>query len=118
MGLDTSHDCWHGSYSSFNRFRESLAEQIGTKLNEYEGFGGQKKFDTLKHDIRPLLDHSDCDGTLSVQEAKQVANGLTSILENFNENLNYDIYSFKQRIIRFRDGCLDAVRLNEPIDFH
>lgn len=25
MGLDTSHNCWHGAYSSFHRFRKALA---------------------------------------------------------------------------------------------
>lgn len=117
MGLDTSHNCWHGPYSSFSRFRKSLGEQIGINLNEYDGFGGEKSFDTLTHDVRPLLDHSDCDGQLSVKEAKQVADGLTSILKNFNENLKMDML-FKSQIIQFRDGCLDAVRRNEIIDFH
>jgi hypothetical protein len=26
MGLDTTHDCWHGAYSAFSRWREKLAE--------------------------------------------------------------------------------------------
>jgi hypothetical protein len=26
MGLDTSHNCWHGAYSAFMRWREKLAE--------------------------------------------------------------------------------------------
>jgi hypothetical protein len=25
MGLDTSHDCWHGAYSAFMRWRQALA---------------------------------------------------------------------------------------------
>lgn len=29
MGLDTSHDCWHGAYSAFGRWREKLAEVAG-----------------------------------------------------------------------------------------
>lgn len=29
MGLDTTHDCWHGAYSAFNRWRDKLAEVAG-----------------------------------------------------------------------------------------
>lgn len=29
MGLDTSHGCWHGAYSAFNRWRDKLAEIAG-----------------------------------------------------------------------------------------
>lgn len=29
MGLDVSHDCWHGAYSAFMRWRVKLAEVAG-----------------------------------------------------------------------------------------
>src|SRR5437016_2133419 len=29
MGLDTTHDCWHGAYSAFMRWRTKLAEVAG-----------------------------------------------------------------------------------------
>jgi hypothetical protein len=29
MGLDTTHDCWHGAYSAFNRWRDKLGEVAG-----------------------------------------------------------------------------------------
>ncbi len=38
MGLDTSHDCWHGAYSAFGRWREKLAEVAGIPLPLMEGF--------------------------------------------------------------------------------
>ena len=38
MGLDTSHDAWHGPYSSFMSWRLWLAEQIGIPLELMEGF--------------------------------------------------------------------------------
>jgi hypothetical protein len=37
MGLDTSHDCWHGAYSAFMRWRSELcraAGQEGRKRHE------------------------------------------------------------------------------------
>lgn len=38
MGLDTSHDCWHGPYSMFMRWREWLAAQVGIPLRLMQGF--------------------------------------------------------------------------------
>jgi len=32
MGLDVSHDCWHGPYSQFSRWRTWLARQCGIPL--------------------------------------------------------------------------------------
>lgn len=29
MGLDTTHDAWHGAYSAFSRWRDKLAEVAG-----------------------------------------------------------------------------------------
>lgn len=29
MGLDTSHDCWHGAYSAFHRWRKEIARVAG-----------------------------------------------------------------------------------------
>lgn len=29
MGLDTSHDCWHGSYGGFREFREMVGRAAG-----------------------------------------------------------------------------------------
>jgi hypothetical protein len=39
MGLDTSHDAWHGAYSAFMRWREKIAEVAGLPpLQLMEGF--------------------------------------------------------------------------------
>jgi hypothetical protein len=39
MGLDTSHDCWHGAYSAFNRWRQEIALAAGLPpLDLMEGF--------------------------------------------------------------------------------
>lgn len=38
MGLDTTHDCWHGAYSAFNRWRAELARVSGVPLDLMEGF--------------------------------------------------------------------------------
>jgi hypothetical protein len=38
MGLDTTHGCWRGAYSAFNRWRCKLAEVVGIPLELMEGF--------------------------------------------------------------------------------
>jgi hypothetical protein len=39
MGLDTSHDCWHGAYSAFMRWRCEIARAAGLPpLELMEGF--------------------------------------------------------------------------------
>jgi len=119
MGLDTSHNCWHVPYSSFNDFRNALAKQIDIDLNDYIGYGdkGTKDLESITHDIMPLLNHSDCDGELSPDECRQIAKGLDDILTNFKET-DKQPYNFKDDIIQFRNGCQNAAAKNETVDFH
>lgn len=43
MGLDTSHDCWHGAYSAFMRWRIKITELAGLPpLELMEGFYNPK----------------------------------------------------------------------------
>ncbi len=118
MGLDTTHNCWHGPYRAFNRFRYSLGHQIEINLNDYNGYGTEdgKNLADIKHDLMPLFNHSDCDGSLSIDDQKRIVKGLNQVLENFNDEINSDL-SFKDDIIQFRDGCLDAISKNEIIEF-
>lgn len=118
MGLDTTHDCWHGPYSLFNRFRFSLAFQIGINLNDYKGYNenGTKDLESIEHDLMPLFNHSDCDGLLTVKESERIIKGLNNVLENFNHKIESD-YNFKDSIIRFRNGCIDAVSKKQEIEF-
>lgn len=118
MGLDTSHDAWHGPYSSFMEWRKWLANQIGFNLNEMDGFGGSKPFEQMKHNIRPLLDHSDCDGELSPDECRQIAFGLQQILDALPADEPSEAWSNKWLTERFMKGCLRAAVANESIDFH
>lgn len=40
MGLDTTHGCWHGPYSAFNRWRETLARAAGIPVRLMVGWYG------------------------------------------------------------------------------
>lgn len=116
MGLDTTHGCWNGPYSSFGRFRKALASELGINLDECIGFGGDKvDLDKLEHDIQPLLNHSDCDGKLTPEEALRVANGLNEIYLKLPQHPDYD--DLKEKILQFRNGCIAAVKAKEDILF-
>ena len=116
MGLDTTHNAWHGPYSSFNRFRYGIAAEIGVDLDEYIGYGhdGTKNLEDIKHDIMPLLNHSDCDGFISPLDCLYIAAGLTKIEQNLSESRS----DLRSDIIQFRDGCLEAFMQQENLEFH
>jgi hypothetical protein len=126
MGLDTSHDAWHGPYSSFNRFRYWLAEKIGINLDDYIGYGKEsavKELTSIDHKLMPLFNHSDCEGELTPAECKQIAEGIDEILKGISkEEVEHpeNTYSFSHinKAKQFREGCLLAHSLNENIDFH
>lgn len=119
MGLDTSHDAWHGGYGSFNIWREEIAKLSGIpKLSEMEGFGGNIVWD-IEHPLYALLNHSDCDGELTPDECKKTAEGLQIVYDKMDDaQFGGHIGNIKNKTKQFIDGCLLAHSLNEPIDFH
>jgi hypothetical protein len=88
MGLDTTHDCWHGPYSAFMRWRERLVRLAwggggdegwarGNIWN-YPGFHGAEyhKEDTTSPEPLPwpeddalvtLINHSDCEDEIAAE---------------------------------------------------
>jgi hypothetical protein len=97
MGLDlhitrtdrdpTMHARW--SYNGFNLFRQRLAKAIGVDLDAMVGFGGDRPWSEITDDLVPLLNHSDCDGTLDYTECYQVAPRLREIVADWPED-DYD----------------------------
>jgi hypothetical protein len=112
MGLDFSHCDAYWSYSGFNRFRERLANQIGFSLGEMVGFGGKREWDTVHDDIKPLLDHSDCDGVLTPEECKIVYPRLAELIQNWSE---YD--RDKIMALELIEGMKLCVELDEDLEF-
>lgn len=117
MGLDTSHNAWNGPYSSFNRFREKLAKMIGIDLNQMEGFGGSNSWDKVNDGLVPLLNHSDCDGHLTPEESKMIADRLDELMPQITIDDAGDS-DFYQKVLKFRNGCVKAFKKYEVIDFH
>ncbi len=120
MGLDTTHNAWHGSYSSFNQWRTWLADKVGISLQKMEGFGGDIEWteEMKEQNYYPLLYHSDCDGDLSIEECKKIKSFLEKILDT-KPNVDKDrlIDWNYAHTLSFFQGCQKAIEANEPIEF-
>lgn len=114
MGLDTTHNAWHGSYSSFNQFRHWLAEQIGINLDDYYGYGnkGTKELKSIGNDLKYLFDHSDCDGEITAKRCKKIADAIGEVLKTANK----EDYYYPQ-LVQFQKGCLLAYSQDEKLEF-
>lgn len=116
MGLDTTHNAWHGPYSSFNRWRKDVANEVGIDLMSLQGYDGNKPWteEIKSHKLFALFDHSDCDGHLTPYECASIAEGLSEVLKNYT---GYDP-DFVEKTEQFRDGCADAFMKDETLHFH
>lgn len=98
MGLDTTHNAWHGPYSSFNEFRRAILKAYnGEDLFEYEGYESRCKRDNgyespgkalinIDDDgILLLMDHSDCEGNIRWVDCKLVADSIERIITKLKD---------------------------------
>ena len=132
MGLDTSHDCWHGGYTGFTHWRNWLAGMAGYKITpaDYEAgnvspspdidWGSFKPenyagewAETPKDPLLILLVHSDCDGEIKAKHCELLAVRLAGLLENLI--IEEDV--FRQRTEQFIAGLRDAAALGESVEF-
>lgn len=116
MGLDTSHDCWHGSYSTFGAWRKELARAAGLPpLNLMKGFcdeGQPIEWDILKpSSLITLLNHSDCDGEIQAIDCAPLADTLSELLPKLPQDWRSDTQ-------QFIDGLRLAASKQENVDFH
>jgi hypothetical protein len=85
MGLDTSHDCWHGSYVLFRVWRTDIARALNIDLDKMEGHTKEDVEPILwssipSHPVIALLHHSDCDGSIPWRKCRAIADGLESLI--------------------------------------
>lgn len=86
MGLSFTHGNAQWAYGGFHRFRERLADHEGFDLNAMNGFGGDRSWDDVTTDLKPLLNHSDCDGAMTPAECAQVAPRLAEVIKTWPED--------------------------------
>jgi len=158
MGLDTTHNCWHGPYSSFNRWREEIARVVGVPLPLMEGFyrgspcsqtmewaaprdgGPRGGFEgTVLHSwisavapwlpvdwraLRPdpihaLLNHSDCEGEIPVEDCLPLAARLEEVADLLPDEPKWHRgASARAKALQFAAGLREAAAAGEPVEFH
>lgn len=137
MGLDTSHDCWHGAYSAFMRWRNAVAEAAGYTFSrgdrgylyvdqvnwdaiEEKNYSGE--WDRIPEDpLIILIAHSDCDGEIKPEHAGLLADRLEQLLPKMPDDDgtgHISRYGWRGTTQRFIDGLREAAALGEPVDFH
>lgn len=140
MGLDTTHNCWHGGYIYFMHWRKAIARAAGLPpLEAMENFFDGQKFakhksllpdvlvflwpDAIMDDLpirwealRPdvlheLLNHSDYDGKLPAAICAPLADRLAELLPILPEAWN-------DLTVQFIEGLRVAASRNEDVEFH
>jgi hypothetical protein len=136
MGLDTSHNCWHGSYSSFTRWRHALAEAAGYpvwKVETDKGYfqpciildWGHLPPGHLLGDwpaVPPdplliLLTHQDCEGKIEAQHCPHLANAIEALIPKLDDTPKAWA-SDAELARRFVTGLRKAHKAGEDVDFH
>lgn len=115
MGLDFDGADAHWSYSGFNRFREKVASSIGINLNEMYGFGGPKDWKAVKHPLKALLYHSDCDGNLSPKQCALVAPALRLVIKKWEKNIE-NAHDISQGL-KLARGMFHCAKKNKSLRF-
>lgn len=132
MGLDTSHDCWHGSCGAFNVWRRMIAHAAKfPPLDLMDCFCGSDEIHEMPERIREylpiswvplggdvltkLLHHSDCDGILWWGDCDALADRLYGLLPN----LGVDDFDWRYVATeRFSVGLRKAYAAKEDVEFH
>lgn len=147
MGLDTTHDCWHGSYSAFNRWREMIAKLAGLPpLPLMEGFFErghytdpfveyEKRYPNLAASyyeslpikwkslraspLYKLLYHSDCDGELDWKDCNSIADELEKLVPKLpKREAGGHIGDWRDKTQTFIAGLRSAYEARENVQFH
>lgn len=117
MGLDFTHNrppghhCAQWSYTGFGAFRRRLAEEEEFNLDDMQGFDGDVSWDDVTTDLKPLLNHSDCDGNLTPEECAQVAPRLREIVAGWLDD--YD----RRGALRLADCMELCAAAGEKLEF-
>lgn len=136
MGLDTTHEAWHGAYSSFWRWRRTITVAAGYELDDDPRYPSAKAinwaavtsgnlaghWEQIPEDpLLILLIHSDCDGEILPEHAGLVADRLEQVMPNLPDGDEVERmlgWSAQQKTQQFIDGLREAAAAGEPLGFH
>lgn len=138
MGLDTSHNCWHGAYSAFNRWRHGVAEAAGYAVWQVKYESGQLS-DTVMIDwghvteanlygdwettptdpLIVLIAHSDCEGAIRPAQAGPLAERLAELLPALPDgDGGGHVRNWRETTQQFIDGLRAAATAGQDVEFH
>ncbi len=138
MGLDTSHDAWHGAYSAFTRWRNTIAKAAGYAVWKVTYENGMTmdtvmldwghitednlhgKWERVPDDpLVILLAHSDCDGEIAAEHCAVLADRLEELLPSLPDaDMGGHIGDLLPKTAQFIKGLRYAAAAGEPVDFH
>lgn len=137
MGLDCSHDAWHGAYSAFSRWRNEIANAAGYAVwpvkypdgvtwdrimldwgHVPEGALFGEWDETPSDPLIVLFTHSDCEGVIHPDQAGPLADALEALLSELDEDLGGHIGNIRTKTETFIRGLRKAVEQGEDLDFH
>ena len=124
MGLDTTHNCWHGPYSSFQAWRNKVAEAAGYEIKYQDGlempvvdqehltnaqaYGEWEE--TPSDPLLVLIWHSDCDGVIHPSQAAALGSRLIDLEPKMDSGTAYIANQFIH-------GLLIAAAHGEDVEF-
>lgn len=131
MGLDVSHDCWHGGYHSFNTWRDTVSRYAGYSFDLYDTENGKVKAPVIdwqkidnnnlmgKWKVMPsdpwwiIIAHYDCDGIIQKDHVKPLYERMEQILQLIpkDDTVVYD------KTVKFIEGLKFAYERNEKVTF-
>lgn len=143
MGLDTSHDCWHGPYSAFTRWRQALALAAGyavwpvaesmephairrpTVMLDWGHLGGTAHLageweSTPSDPLLVLIIHSDCDGVIRPAQARPLADRIEALAPLLppEEHGSWPKDWMRDKCAKFVAGLRAAAAAGEDVEFH
>ncbi len=138
MGLDTTHDCWHGPYSAFTRWRQALAKAAGyavwnvvlngipapTVMIDWGHLGTEAHLmgeweETPDDPLLVLIVHHDYTGDIRPAQAGPLADRIEELAQHLppEEHDSWDPHWMRGRSAQFVAGLRTAAAAGEPVRF-
>lgn len=144
MGLDTTHDAWHGAYSAFYRWRDKLAETAGYDVVTLDAkvhgrsssrpcldWGGWPEegyydppFIPCRVDGTPdplllLIMHSDCEGKIRAEFLPALVKRLEELVPALQgQDGGGHVGDYGDKTLTFIAGLQKAIGAGEDLGFH
>jgi len=134
VGLSTTYNCFEGSYSYFNEWRNAIALASGYKIESFDYFGNKYFYPVLNEKICTkehkmgiwekapkdiliiLLAHLDCDGIIQSKYCSSLADRLEEILKILSEETP-SFYNKRITTQLFIEGLRKAAKDGADIEF-